>query len=164
MFFVVCCCFSNSTFFKNSFRNIIWVSNSLDPDQARHFVRPDLGPNCLQRLSADGTFLKLIYFNCPWTLAACVRISSCSCLHNKNTLFFKLPTLLTPSKAAYMVSGEGALSSVGREEEVICFSLTSWRMFARKVTKRKITFSSVILILRRSNNFSGAWKNNVAQY
>ena len=33
--------------------NTIRVSNSLDPDQARHFVRPDLGPNCLQRLSAD---------------------------------------------------------------------------------------------------------------
>ena len=29
------------------------VSNSLDPDQAQHFVGPDLGPNCLQRLSAD---------------------------------------------------------------------------------------------------------------
>ena len=29
------------------------MSSSLDPDQARHFVRPDLGPNCLQRLSAD---------------------------------------------------------------------------------------------------------------
>ena len=29
------------------------MSYSLDPDQARHFVGPDLGPNCLQRLSAD---------------------------------------------------------------------------------------------------------------
>ena len=29
------------------------MSNSLDPDQDRHFVGPDLGPNCLQRLSAD---------------------------------------------------------------------------------------------------------------
>ena len=29
--------------------NTIRVSNSLDPDQARHFVGPDLGPNCLQR-------------------------------------------------------------------------------------------------------------------
>ena len=52
------------------------VSNSLDPDQARHFVRPDLGSNCLQKLSAgkelnaklvDTTFwlkpwLKLISF------------------------------------------------------------------------------------------------------
>ena len=27
--------------------------NSLDPDQARHFVGSDLGPNCLQMLSAD---------------------------------------------------------------------------------------------------------------
>ena len=31
------------------------MSYSLDPDQARHLVGPDLGPNCLQRLSADGT-------------------------------------------------------------------------------------------------------------
>ena len=29
------------------------MSNSLDPDQARHSVGPDLGPNCLQILSAD---------------------------------------------------------------------------------------------------------------
>ena len=29
------------------------MSNSLDPDQDRHFVGPDLDPNCLQRLSAD---------------------------------------------------------------------------------------------------------------
>ena len=35
------------------FFNTIQVSNSLDSDQARHFVGPDLGPNCLQRLSAD---------------------------------------------------------------------------------------------------------------
>ena len=31
------------------------MSHSLDPDQARHLVRPDLGPNCLERLSADNT-------------------------------------------------------------------------------------------------------------
>ena len=31
------------------------MSNSLDPDQARRIVGPDLGPNCLQRFSADGT-------------------------------------------------------------------------------------------------------------
>ena len=35
------------------FFNTIRVSKSLDPDQARHKVGPDLGPNCLQRLSAD---------------------------------------------------------------------------------------------------------------
>ena len=29
------------------------LSNSLNPDQDRHVVGPDLGPNCLQRLSAD---------------------------------------------------------------------------------------------------------------
>ena len=30
------------------------MSNGLDPDQDRLSVSPDLGPNCLQRLSADG--------------------------------------------------------------------------------------------------------------
>ena len=29
--------------------------NSLDPGQARRSVGPDLGPSCLQRLSADDT-------------------------------------------------------------------------------------------------------------
>ena len=28
-------------------------SNSLDPDHDQHSVRPDLGPNCFQRLSQD---------------------------------------------------------------------------------------------------------------
>ena len=40
-------------FSKNDFRNTIRVSNGLDPDQDRHNVGPDLGPNCLQKLSAD---------------------------------------------------------------------------------------------------------------
>ena len=38
---------------KKSFRNTIRVSNCLDPNQDRHSVDPDLGPNCLQRLSAE---------------------------------------------------------------------------------------------------------------
>ena len=54
-FFVVCRIFSKSTFSKNYFRNTIWVSNRLDPDHDLHFVGPDLGPNCLQKLSADDT-------------------------------------------------------------------------------------------------------------
>ena len=33
----------------------IRMSNSLDPDQARNFVGPELGQNCLQRISADDT-------------------------------------------------------------------------------------------------------------
>ena len=47
--------FLEINFLKKSFRNTIRVSNtcSLDPDQARHFVGPDLGPICLQWLSAD---------------------------------------------------------------------------------------------------------------
>ena len=54
LFFVNCrFFFKNLLFSNNDFRNNIQVSNSLDPDQAGHFVRPDLGPK--QRLSADCT-------------------------------------------------------------------------------------------------------------
>ena len=47
--------FSKSTSSKISFKNTIRVSNSSDPHQAGHFVGPDVGPNCLQKLSADDT-------------------------------------------------------------------------------------------------------------
>ena len=40
--------FFNLTFSNYSLRNTIRVSNSLDQDQARCFVGPELGPNCLQ--------------------------------------------------------------------------------------------------------------------
>ena len=49
--------FFKITFYENEIRNTIKESNSKDPEQARHFVGPDLGPNCLQNLmlSADDT-------------------------------------------------------------------------------------------------------------
>ena len=51
---------------KKKFTNIIRVSDSLDPDQDRHFVGHDLGLNCLQRYSADdslssGSVLRLLF-------------------------------------------------------------------------------------------------------
>ena len=45
--------FSKLTFSKKYFMNTIRVTNGLDTDQDRHSVGPDLGPNFLQRLSAD---------------------------------------------------------------------------------------------------------------
>ena len=50
--------FSSTDFFlinlsKISFKNTIRVSNCSEPDQDRHSVSPDPGPNCLQRLSTD---------------------------------------------------------------------------------------------------------------
>ena len=54
-FSAVCIFFSKSTFSKIAHRNAIRVSNSLDPDQARRSAGPDLGPNCLQRLSTENT-------------------------------------------------------------------------------------------------------------
>ena len=43
-----------------NFFNAIRVSNSLDPDQARLYVEPDLGLNCLHRLSADNKSRPLV--------------------------------------------------------------------------------------------------------
>ena len=48
--------FSNQFFQNYNFRSTTRVSNSLELDQAECFVRPDLGPNCLQRISADDTW------------------------------------------------------------------------------------------------------------
>ena len=47
-----CCLFFLNQLFQKVLLGLPSVSNSLDPDQARHFVGPDLDPNCLQRLSA----------------------------------------------------------------------------------------------------------------
>ena len=44
--------------------NTIRVSNILDQDLAHHLARPDLGPNCLQRLSEDDTSRKRLITSC----------------------------------------------------------------------------------------------------
>ena len=45
--------FLNIFFFRNTI--LVHLSVRLDPDQVCHCVQPDLGPTCLQRLSADDT-------------------------------------------------------------------------------------------------------------
>ena len=44
------------------------VSKGLDPDNDRRFAGPDLGPNCLQRLSVIkkelGVLYTALYMNC----------------------------------------------------------------------------------------------------
>ena len=42
------------------------MSKNLDPDQARHFVGPDLGPNCLQRLQAGKEINNTTPINSQW--------------------------------------------------------------------------------------------------
>ena len=62
------------------------MSNSLDPDQTRCFVGPDLGPNCLQRLSADNTrrqSVKLLHSGGPMALGegqAKMAVKDLNCL------------------------------------------------------------------------------------
>ena len=51
------CCltiiFSKLTFSKTSFKYTFKGVKKFDPDQASHFIGPDLCPNCLQMLSGD---------------------------------------------------------------------------------------------------------------
>ena len=63
-FFVICWLVSKSTFSKHFFFAMPSVSNSLDPDQAQHFVGPDLGPKYLQMLSAEDTRIAIFI---PWS-------------------------------------------------------------------------------------------------
>ena len=54
--FFFCCRLTFSKihfFFKYSFRNTIRVSNHFDQEQNLHSVGPDLGPKCLQVISAE---------------------------------------------------------------------------------------------------------------
>ena len=41
------------------------MSNSLDPDQDRHFVSSELGLNCLQTFSADNKNCRGIMYHAP---------------------------------------------------------------------------------------------------
>ena len=57
-FFLHCFCgvfFSPNHQIQKILPEIPFVSNSLDPDQAPPNVETELGPSCLQRLSADNT-------------------------------------------------------------------------------------------------------------
>ena len=45
--------FFKTNLFEKLFQGYNYLANSLDPDQDRRSVGPDLGPNCLQRSAAD---------------------------------------------------------------------------------------------------------------
>ena len=55
MVYLLCADFFQNQLFRKILRNTVRVSNSIDPDQVQHFVTTDLGPNCLQRLSAENS-------------------------------------------------------------------------------------------------------------
>ena len=57
--FALCRVFVKINFFQIIFQEYHQLSNSLDHDQIRRFVGPDIGPNRFQTLSVDET--------CEWT-------------------------------------------------------------------------------------------------
>ena len=62
--------FSNQLFRTMLSGTLSKASNGLDPDQDRRFVGLDLGHNCLQRLSADGTS------SCPYVCSSvCLSVT-----------------------------------------------------------------------------------------
>ena len=68
------------TFSNSSSRNVIRVLNSLDPDQTRHLVGPNLYPSCVHRLSADDTGIHRV------NIQICIVIPKCIASH-ENALF-----------------------------------------------------------------------------
>ena len=85
--------FSKSTFSKNYFRNTIRVSNSADQGQARRSVQPDLGPNCLQRLSADGTKRQIANYQ----LSSKFWCNDCSSFNSRDVFLFWVFCYLPPT-------------------------------------------------------------------
>ena len=62
------------------------MSNSLGLDQDQHFVQPDLGPNCLQKLSEDDTRRHRVKSQTKKNLLQQKsNASKCVCIH-KNAL------------------------------------------------------------------------------
>ena len=84
--------FSKSTFSKNYFRNTIRVSNSAAQGQARRSVEPDLGPNCLQRLSADGTKRQIANYQ----LSSKFWCNDCSSFNSRDVFLFWVFCYLPP--------------------------------------------------------------------
>ena len=78
--------FFKISFFEKNLSGIASVSNSLDPDQARANVKPDLGRICLQRLSAADTSRQRVKFN---KTEACFSYV----LEFKRTMFHTVPVL-----------------------------------------------------------------------
>ena len=68
------------------------MSNSLDPDQSQHSVSLDLGPNCLQRLSADDKISL-------WLIAVLREKNG----YNEICVYFRLANLVFDLNGAYLL-------------------------------------------------------------
>ena len=66
------------------------MSNSFDPDQARHFVWPDLSSNCLQRLSAGDTSKQRVKVGIELERCIILRFRQANILSVKLQLSFPL--------------------------------------------------------------------------
>ena len=67
-------------FVSKFYRTTMRMSNILDPDQARHFVGPNLGPNCLQKLSANDPRRHIVKDNQDFRYC---QSAACNILHNR---------------------------------------------------------------------------------
>ena len=80
-----------------SIKNTIRVSNSLDPNQARPFVWPILGPYCLQKLSTENTnrqrinlsAYKTLSLNCEQTKSTCAFLCMLAGMKKNAKIFWK---------------------------------------------------------------------------
>ena len=111
------------------------MSNSLDPDQARHFVGSDLGPNCLQKLSADDT--SSLKDNCYYHRLhlALPQLNPSKCQH-----FFQLPNRSDKGMQSYKKwmakKGKGRLISASFNS---CMADLDLNFFPREILSYGLT-------------------------
>ena len=79
----------------------------MDPDQPRHSFGPDLGPNCLQRLSADDTSRRPVNAN---PLSICKVLLYIACLKEFYVSIFVIKTNNEASICSFKWSGLSAQS------------------------------------------------------
>ena len=95
--------------------NTIRASNSLDPDQARSFIGPDLAPNCLQKLSADDIYRRSVNF--------------CFCCFSERTIYWLrdiFQSILLVCTDQQIVWWKGLiLSCINMRSRLICLDMTT---------------------------------------
>ena len=87
--------FQNQLFQKKNLSGMPLVAKNLDPDQARHFVGPDLGPNCLQsyQLSLAGKVCYIIWFRVT-VISLQIKVNKCSLYKDLRGFLKKISELI----------------------------------------------------------------------
>ena len=128
------------------------MSNSFDPDQAQRNVGPDLGPNCLPRLSADDTGrqrVKCIIFLKVWGIHSKNRVGSLDNLALEFSTRFITNRALQPQMMAR------GLKFWIQEEGILCYQGSE-----NKGTNQMCGYQTSIFSFKKKADFLMTWLNS----